>query len=810
MLPAVPSSATLRVHLLDVGREKYADSVLLEIGSDTVLIDGGNPSSNEKAGWHIGIQQQLADLLGQDKKHLHVALLVVTHAHQDHIGCLPELVDAGLRADWSLVVDPDLGWGTVGGQDATDVADARVRSVALALREASRPRLDDAAALDRFLTDAAELRPGYEAMLKTLAKNGRVVRHGVSSATALKKRFSKIGLDIVGPGKHQLELTAARVKVHTDAVVAAARQLFATDAAADAVDGYRRLLALSDAADAAKRLGNEVNLQSIVTAFTFGGRRLMFAGDMQLARPDSTNEVEGLVAALRKKIADAGPYDLVKLCHHGSDNGWDGDMFDELGKPPFIGICAGEESTKHPHKDVLDDLRSHKKETTWARTDRNGQVTFDLSKKKATVTKQRGKLNDAQPPQDEVVVSLPVAPAAPAGDLVEIVTRAPRGARVTITIDGAATVPSRPRAPLPRLDIAGGRALPRLLIVTNRDALADNIGTLESDNVLEALRGSHLVTFEVPRGADAATATRLVQRELRRLADRSGVLILGGYDVVPAQKVFCVPDAIRADVDLDGDEDRFTVWSDDGYVDLEGDDMPELPVSRIPDGRSAALVFAAVQARTPDRTIRRSGIRNDARKYADDVFALVPGDGEILRSGPAVLDRPPHLLDGDVVYLMLHGAYEDATTFWGGEPWWKYPVVAMANVPGRPGQVVFTGCCWGALTVDTPAGLVVEGRTVAPRTPESSLALRFLAGGATAFVGCTGAHYSPDPPYRSHGRPMHDAFWAAFRRGKPPAEALFEARKRFADEMPHGQREPQAQAQEVKILRQYACLGLGW
>jgi hypothetical protein len=297
---------------------------------------------------------------------------------------------------------------------------------------------------------------------------------------------------------------------------------------------------------------------------------------------------------------------------------------------------------------------------------------------------------------------------------------------------------------------------------------------------------------------------------MRRLGDRIGVLILGGYDVVPAQKVFCVPERIRADVDLDGDADRFTVWSDDGYVDVEGDDLPELPVSRIPDGRSAALVFAAVQASTPVRTARRTGIRNDAREYADDVFARVPGEGKMLLSGPAVVDRPPHQMDGDVVYLMLHGAYEDATTFWGGEPWWKYPAVAASNVPGRSGQIVFTGCCWGALTVDTPAGLVVEGRPIAPRTPESSLALRFLAGGATAFIGCTGAHYSPGPPYRSHGRPMHDAFWAALRRGRPPAEALFEARKRFADDMPHAQRDPQALAEEMKTLRQYACLGLGW
>jgi hypothetical protein len=389
---------------------------------------------------------------------------------------------------------------------------------------------------------------------------------------------------------------------------------------------------------------------------------------------------------------------------------------------------------------------------------------------------------------------------------------------VTITVEAAAAmtpsasvVRAQTLAELPQLAIAGGRDLPALLIVTARDALVDNIGALEADHVIAAFRAKGVAVLDrIPRGADPATATGLVRDELRRLGDRVGVVLLGGYDVLPSLKVFCVPEEIREDVPLESDADRFTVWSDDAYVDVEGDAMPEMPVSRIPDARSAALVFASVQARSPDRPLRRSGIRNAARPYADDVFALVPGDGTLLRSGPAVMDRPEHILDGDLVYLMLHGAYEEATTFWGGEPWWKYPVVGPSNVPGRSGQVVFTGCCWGALTVDTPAGLVIEGRAVAPRPPEGSLALRFLMGGATAFVGCTGAHYSPDPPYRSHGRPMHDAFWNAYRAGRPPAEALFEARRRFAAGIPHGLTDPTAQAQDIKVHREYTCLGLGW
>ncbi|HNU28787.1 MAG TPA: hypothetical protein PKN00_06290 [Sedimentisphaerales bacterium] len=65
-------------------------------------------------------------------------------------------------------------------------------------------------------------------------------------------------------------------------------------------------------------------------------------------------------------------------------------------------------------------------------------------------------------------------------------------------------------------------------------------------------------------------------------------------------------------------------------------------------------------------------------------------------------------------------------------------------------------------------------------------------------------------PYDYFGKPMHDAFWAALASGKPPAEALFVAKSEFARLMPHGCADPFSRAVEVKILRQYTCLGLGW
>jgi hypothetical protein len=181
-------------------------------------------------------------------------------------------------------------------------------------------------------------------------------------------------------------------------------------------------------------------------------------------------------------------------------------------------------------------------------------------------------------------------------------------------------------------------------------------------------------------------------------------------------------------------------------------------------------------------------------------------------SQPATFDQQPTIsLDGERVYLMLHGDWVDGGRFWGEDTPNNVEAVNTSNIPSSFQGVVFTGCCWGALTADTPASRVVPGRSYGQKTAESSMALAFLLRGATAFIGCTGAHYSPtEPPFRYFGGPMHEAFWAFYDQGKSPAQALFEAKQQFAAEMPHGQSRPLLQAIEYKIWRQYTCLGLGW
>jgi len=68
--------------------------------------------------------------------------------------------------------------------------------------------------------------------------------------------------------------------------------------------------------------------------------------------------------------------------------------------------------------------------------------------------------------------------------------------------------------------------------------------------------------------------------------------------------VAALPPSIQADLRLNDDADDFLVWSDDGFGDIDGDRMPEIPVSRVPDGRTANLLLRATLRLGQDRAQR--------------------------------------------------------------------------------------------------------------------------------------------------------------------------------------------------------------
>lgn len=323
-------------------------------------------------------------------------------------------------------------------------------------------------------------------------------------------------------------------------------------------------------------------------------------------------------------------------------------------------------------------------------------------------------------------------------------------------------------------------------------------------------RAGHTLIAELPAPRDIGTVAAKVRGALRdpRI---EGVVLLGGYDVVPSQRRDCLPVSVRGEIGANDDLDNYIIWSDDVYGDKDGDEWPELPVSRVPDAKSTELFLAAMSAPDQASQAPRFGVRNFRREFARSIFGALPGNSQLLDSQPTLSTQaPPYDAYADRVYIMLHGAAADGSRFWG-EPVSRSVAMTLDNIPRQPPRVVFTGCCWGGLIVDTLAVHAVPGRPIDIRTPERSLALSFLSRGVTGFVGCTGSHYSPSrPPFDYAGAPMHASFWQAHAAGKSPARALFEAKTAYKRDFPHGRTTVEGLAAEYKILREFTCLGLGW
>ncbi|MDQ3473156.1 MAG: hypothetical protein M3447_05410, partial [Acidobacteriota bacterium] len=384
----VDASQSFKVWLLDVGPEEYGDAVLCQFGNKTVLIDGAHPGDAEGRGGHPSIPDQIGDLLNQQPPY-HLSLIIISHAHQDHIGCLPKLIkDDVLRAEWALVVDPQLGWGRANEDDRDSaVTDDRVRALAAALREEVRTDRTDDATLQRFLVDALSLEDKYIEMLGTLRSRGtNVVRHGRDSGASITAAFADVGLKIIGPSRNHMLECADVINGQSHDAIQMASDAFRQDAARDIVDVYRSLVSAGRDALDVSRPGPGVNLQSIITRFHFRGHKFLFGGDMQFEKPQVSNDfLKQSVLRLRQKIADDAPYSLVKLSHHGSDNAFSEQMLQELGSTKLFGICAGEFSKHHPHAKVLSFLNDHRDDIRWARTDRNGLVTITFSTQGARV-----------------------------------------------------------------------------------------------------------------------------------------------------------------------------------------------------------------------------------------------------------------------------------------------------------------------------------------------------------------------------------------------------------------------------------------
>ncbi len=825
-----------KVHFLDVGPKPYGDCILCQVGKKIILIDGAHPGDQHSGSGFTSIPDQIGKILNIQPPYP-ISLLVVTHTHLDHTGCLPAMVkDKQLSVKWALVADEELGWGP-----ESDAADPAFRLTA-ALREEPIDTMRDDAAVAEFITDSASQRSRYHDMLETLTtRKTKVVRYRRNQSAKINqlvKAFSDVGLKILGPTFDHLEACAEVIRDKGRDAARGAADYLQRDSAARNDRGaearaYRELVRSLDAT----KSNAAINDQSIVLRLKRGKHRVLLTGDMQFADPE-VDALSDSIEKYRKAVVSDGDYGVVKLPHHASRNAASAAFLALFPKTKLFTISTGSQSDAHPSPEALQALKeANPGGVHWMRTDKNGCISVFLGEK-IFAKKQKGEPDDATPnnvdlpPSAERPATAPLAPrpipvvpqrAAPQlADVpsgVEVTARIPHTAtRVIITIDvqpGAFSQATDARALTTSngYRLGGGRLLPPLLFVTSAQALTRNIGQGETAAALGAVNAAGQSVCDLPEGCSLDAASAQVRQQLRANPSVRGVVVLGGYDVVPSQRLDVLDPQLQLKVTRGGDPDRFIVWSDQLYGSLDDQSAPTLPVSRIPDGKSSEVVSAALSASPPEQLSKKFCIYNMRRPFAKGIFDRIPGTGSIHVSGPFTHGN---LSTSDwasqAVYLMLHGDYSDATAFWGEGVPGGAEAVNVQSVPARSGGIVFTGCCWGALCVSTPAGRALAGRRIVPRAVDDSLALNFLLRGAQAFVGCTGAHYSPiESPFQYFGGPLHQAFWARLSNTTGPAEALFLAKKDYLSGLPHRPNEgPVSEAIEKKIAHQYTCLGLGW
>lgn len=833
----------MKIYLLDVGKKQYGDCIVITQGGRTILVDGAHPKDD-----HL-ISGQLRKILNGAPP-FKIDLLIVTHCHGDHIGCLPELIQDGvLQIAQALVADEQFGWGRDhdGASPHDAVTNENHQMLLAALHEEDYSNLSGADLLEVF-EDVVKLEDKYKQMLKKLSDDGtKLIRYGRNAnvLSTLEDEFSDFGLKILGPTTDHLILCADAIASASDMFVDRIERDLGTDTSMeDLEDEYKAIVrSTMDAASDRPGPGAARNDQSIVFSVSADGWKALLAGDMQFSKA----EVPGLdeaMEALRQTIVDNGPYDFIKLSHHTSYNGVDETLLDEWNPTSLYGHTGGSNDPNHPEPDTLEMLkkRSRSDDLTLARTDRNGLI--EITKKGGVVemVPSKGRLNNFVPNvrEDEETTALeptpkttqPTVQPEPSSitnppvqevsntDGIEIHAKVPHvHTRVRITIDvnpgnGSADA----KASVEKKNTSQFRNLSDILFLTCTQRLIANIGAIETEEVKEIIsQRLNAKLIDVPAGVTVPAQVSQFTRNELKAGQYKGVVIVGGYDIIPPNRVDTIDAKLRQTLVDQGDDGRdaddFIVWSDDVYGDYDDDVLPELPVSRIPDGRNAQLVRTALTASAFSHQ-SKFGIRNIARPFANDIYNLIPGSSPSLEISQ--LCKPSLVKPGTAkgtVYYMLHGSDRDATKFWGeDESNSIYEAIELENIPETcQGSVVFTGCCWGALIAYPPAVRMVDPAQLRPRLVESSIPLKYLAGGANAFIGCTGSHYSPViKPLNYYGGPLHARFWRNLGKGMEPARALFHARTDYAGDIPHGRTDPFSVAIELKIFNQFTCLGLGW
>lgn len=305
---------------------------------------------------------------------------------------------------------------------------------------------------------------------------------------------------------------------------------------------------------------------------------------------------------------------------------------------------------------------------------------------------------------------------------------------------------------------------------------------------------------------------------LTQNSDLRHLLILGGDEIVPFCRVANPTD--------DQDED---IYTDAPYAARNGSYLlPTRAVGRLPDAGDGKYLLhllesAAVahrhsneiqppgglkglkrflhRSKSPDAGAESVGYTASVWKEAARAAFETIGDPKHLRMSPPLTYREfSSMAQGGprFSYFNLHGVEGEAVWYGQRDPNFSadYPLFPVALTPaqvtaGVRGTTVFTEACYGA--------------DILERTPQNSIALKFLAQGARAVIGSTRLAYGSLTPPLAGADLLARLFWLAVLSGMSIGQSFQWAKLSFANELLN--RQGYLDAEDQKTLLTFNLFG---